>query len=201
MNLFGSLVPLAQLSSQVEWSCSEMVANILRGARKVVGLTNSIEAGRQHNPNKWLPLMLLFGSCCSAFDANVDEDTAKLRKEAFVHAFRDLALEAGEDPMDEPRERPEEPQTPDLTIVGHADVDRSNYCCSIRHNDSLEHPLFLPDNNVGVSSKQALIPVFRIVGVPSGDFSYQQEVSLLVLPNAFGRPIGAWQGTLLEPPA
>lgn len=79
----------------MEWSCSETVANILRRARKVVELTNSIKAWQQHNLNKWLPLILQFGSCCSAFYANVDADTAKLRKEAFLYAFRDLARKAG----------------------------------------------------------------------------------------------------------
>lgn len=71
---------MERLRTHVEWSCHESVANILRGARKVIELSNLIKAWRQHNPNKWLPLLLQFGSCCSAFDGNVDEDTAKLRK-------------------------------------------------------------------------------------------------------------------------
>lgn len=167
---------------------------------RFVGLTNSINTWRQHNPNKWLPLLLQFGSCCSAFDANVDEDTAKLRKEAFIAAFQELAREAGVNPMDEPRERTEEPPTPDLTIVNPADVDRSLYCCSMRRGDTLEQPLFLPDSSSGVSWKQALVSVFRIGGVPGGESPYRQEVALLVLANAFGRPLGAWQVALPEPP-
>lgn len=102
--------------------------------------------------------------------------------------------------MDDPQERSEEPRIPDLTIVGHGNDNRRNYCCSMRHNDFLEQPMFLPDTNVGVSWKQALIAVFRIVGVPSGEFSYHPEMSLQVLANAFGRPIGVWQGTLPSPP-
>lgn len=58
ITLFGPLVPIKRLIAHVEWSISDTVANILRGTRKVVGLTNSIKSWRQHNRNKWLPLVL-----------------------------------------------------------------------------------------------------------------------------------------------
>lgn len=102
-------------------------------------------------------------------------------------------------PMDEPREQNEEPLTPDLTIVSRAGVDRSNYCY-MRRNDTLEQPLFIPDSRAGVSWKQALIAAFRIVGAQGGEFPHRPEVSLLLMANAFGRPLGVWQGTLPNPP-
>lgn len=109
-------------------------------------------------------------------------------------------MEAGVNPKDDPREWTEEPPTPDLTIVNSGEVDRSCYYCSMRRNDTLEQPLFLPNLNASVNWKQALIVVFRIVGVPGGEFLYRPEVSLLVLANAFGRPIGSCLGALPEPP-
>lgn len=54
-------------------------------------------------------------------------------------------------------------------------------------------------SSAGVSWKQALVVVFRIVGVPGGEFPYRREVSLLVLGYAFVRPLEAWQGALPEP--
>lgn len=138
------LVLIERLTTHVEWSCHESVANILSGARKVVRLTNSIKALRQHNPTKFLSILVQSGSCCYAFDA-VYEDTTKLRKEAFIAGFRELAIEAGVYPNDEPRKRTEQLQTPDLTIIKNINVDRSNYCCFLRRNDTLEQTLFLPD--------------------------------------------------------
>lgn len=58
ITLFGALVPIEQLTMHVEWSCSDAVANIFRGARKFVRLTNYIKAWRQHNPNNRLLLLL-----------------------------------------------------------------------------------------------------------------------------------------------
>lgn len=39
----------------------------------------------------------------------------------------------------------------------------------MRRNDTLEQPLFLPDSNTGVSWKQALVVVFRIVESPAAN--------------------------------
>lgn len=66
-------------------------------------------------------------------------------------------------PNDEPRERTEEIETPDLTIVNDTYVDCSNYSCSMRRNDTLEQPLLLPDFDSGVSVKLAIVAVFRIL--------------------------------------
>lgn len=185
-NQFGPLVPLEHLTTQVEWSCHESVANILRGARKVVGLTNSIKSWRQHNPKKRLPL-LQFGSFSSAFHANVNEDRANFRKEALIAAFRELAVEAGVNPNDKPRGRAEEPQTPDLTIINNGNVHRSNYYCSLQRNDTLEQPLFLPDFQHRSEFEASSGVGFPHCRDPAGEFSYRQ-VALLVLANALGAP-------------
>lgn len=50
ITFFGPLVPIERLITHVQWSCSDVVAIILRRAREVVKLTNFIKAWRQHNP-------------------------------------------------------------------------------------------------------------------------------------------------------
>lgn len=111
-----------------------------------------------------------------------------------------MPKEAGVNPDKEPLERSKQPPTSELRIVHQSDVVHSLYCCSLKRGDTLEQPLFLPDTDAVVNWKQAFIVVFSIVGIPKDLFLYKLKVSLLVLANAFGRPVGGLQKTLPKPP-